>query len=184
LLQEYLERALDTIVTTSTDAPSNDDYNNHMNRSGSNRNSEALDGASGTGGAGGGDEGFSVGAAAGAAGDSPTPSDRNSGSMDTFPAPGAALTPTPTTSGATAAAAWEPEGTKMSLLLCPPGIPLNMESTCMALNERIVAAESCCFIAMVSGWLCPFVEDFPPALYAPYPTRPYSILHCTSHSPH
>jgi hypothetical protein len=183
LLQEYLERALDTIVTTSTDAPSNDDYNNHMNRSGSNRNSEALDGASGTGGAGGGDEGFSVGAAAGAAGDSPTPSDRNSGSMDTFPAPGAALTPT--TSGATAAAAaWEPEGTKMSLLLCPPGIPLNMESTCMALNERIVAAESCCFIAMVSGWLCPFVEDFPPALYAPYPTRPYSILHCTSHSPH
>lgn len=42
------------------------------------------------------------------------------------------------------------EGTKMSALLRPPGIPLNIESTCMALNERIVAAESCCFIAVVS----------------------------------
>ena len=43
------------------------------------------------------------------------------------------------------------EGTKMSLLLRPPAIPLNIESTCMALNERIVAAESCCFISMVSS---------------------------------
>ena len=56
---------------------------------------------------------------------------------------------------ATSAAAFEPDsGTKMSLLLRPPGIPLNMESTCMALNERIVAAESCCFISMVSACCC------------------------------
>ena len=41
-------------------------------------------------------------------------------------------------------------GTKMVLLLRPPAVPLHLESSCMALNERIVAAESCYFIAKVS----------------------------------
>jgi len=40
-------------------------------------------------------------------------------------------------------------GTKMVLLLRPPAVPLHLESSCMALNERIVAAESCYFIAKV-----------------------------------
>jgi hypothetical protein len=139
LLKEYLERALEMLVdTTTTDAVF--DAQASTQRPANPGNQDGGDSSS-------------------AAGDSsPQPlsmsSHHNAAVLSALSA-GANSLLTPSLNQS--AAALTPsvhvppvEGTRMSLLLRPPAIPLNIESTCMALNERIVAAESCCFIAMVS----------------------------------
>lgn len=140
LLREYLDRALDIIVESTTDAYQEEEDDTAPSSSrpfGSN-------GAAG---------GSTSSTTLDATGDNNTPTPESS--------PMAGRGANSAHSSVTTAAAQvvltpqvgllHVEGTKMSELLRPPGIPLNIESTCMALNERIVAAESCCFTAMVSS---------------------------------
>ena len=138
MLHEYLVNALDIIVETSTtDAYAEDETAGASsnpfggnNNAGGSSSTNTLD----------------------AAGDSvPTPEASPMAGGGSHGAQSTLGTPVPV-QGLTPQASMmlHIEGTKMSELLRPPGIPLNIESTCMALNERIVAAESCCFIAMVS----------------------------------
>lgn len=128
-LKEYLERALDMLVDTNTTDAVFDAHDSAGRVEGP---------ESGTGGGGGGGTGESSPLGSASAGHSGF--GNNPGSFVNTPASPPTLS---------SAAALQQDGTRMSLLLRPPAIPLNIESTCMALNERIVAAESCCFIAMV-----------------------------------
>jgi hypothetical protein len=134
LLKEYLERALDMVVdTTTTDAGFPGEAGRVAPVGASSSAQDITEITSSTG-------------------ESSPMGNSGSGAHNAF-ATGAAsaTTPVPTTPAVGFTAL---EGTKMSLLLQPPAIPLNMEATCMALNERIVAAESCCFISMVRESVC------------------------------
>jgi hypothetical protein len=129
LLKEYLERALDMVVDTNTTDVGYAGDHDRVAPAGA--SSSALDTTEITA----------------STGESSPMGNSSSGANNPFAAGASAATPVPATPAVGFTAV---EGTKMSLLLQPPAIPLNMEATCMALNERIVAAESCCFISMVS----------------------------------